>query len=248
MRYPLGKDFFMYSDGSDSIASRVFFGSAMGFEEATSKVLTKYFKTGGAFFDVGANSGIYSLMAATFPQTKEIHSFEPMATAFGILQNNVEKNNFHNVRLNRLALGDHEGVLELAVPKGIMLPTGSSAMGSAKFDNSDQMLSEKIRLTTLDHYVESKGIQSCDLIKIDTETTEPAVIRGALKTIARFRPKIVCEVIRDQAAHEIEALLRGLDYKYYHLTNEGPVPVTSIRPNQSLLNFLFLPKEVSLDA
>ena len=67
VKYPAGHDFQMCSDGSDTIASRVYFGGALQFENATSSVLTKYFAHGGVFFDIGANSGLYSLMAATFP-------------------------------------------------------------------------------------------------------------------------------------------------------------------------------------
>ena len=241
IRYPESHDFFMCSDGSDAIASRLYFGGVHGYEGSTSRVLTRFFEQGGIFFDIGANSGIYSLMAATFPQTIEVHAFEPMVTALNILQNNVRKNQFSKVRVNKLAIGDHEGTLELAVPRGIVLPTGSSAAGSGKFEDSSELFSEKVLLTTLDFYIERNGIKACDLIKIDTETTEPAVLRGASKTIARFRPKIVCEIIRESAAREIESLCKDFGYDYYHLTEQGPVQVTHLRPDLVNMNFLFLP-------
>jgi Methyltransferase FkbM domain len=43
--------------------------------------------------------------------------------------------------------------------------------------------------------IREQGIAKVDLVKIDTETTEPAVIRGMARTLARDRPDVVCEVL-----------------------------------------------------
>jgi FkbM family methyltransferase len=243
VRFPAGRDFMMCSDGSDTIASRVYFGGALSFEPSTSSILTKYFNEGGTFFDIGANSGLYTLMGAAMPKVKEVHAFEPVGVVFNVLSRNVSKNKFAHVHAIQQALSDKQGELEINVPVGITLPTGSSAAGSLK--TKEEARSEKVPVSTLDRYVEAAGVTGCDLIKIDTETTEAEVIRGGLTTIGRFRPVIVCEVINKKVGQDIQALLSPLNYCFFHLTSQGPVKTASIHPDPSLhdMNFLFLPVE-----
>ncbi len=47
-----------------------------------------------------------------------------------------------------------------------------------------------------------------DLIKIDTESTEPAVLRGLASTIERDRPVIFCEVLVNRSEAEPRAARR----------------------------------------
>jgi hypothetical protein len=58
-------------------------------------------------------------------------------------------------------------------------------------------------------------------IKIDAEGSEPLVLQGARKTLARFRPTIHIEVNKASlyaggfSTASIESLLRSLDYELY---------------------------------
>ena len=71
--------------------------------------LTKFFiknlKEDDIFYDIGANYGFYSCLAAEF--CKEVHLFEPIPFIFDNLKNNFK--NHQNVFLNNIALSDKKG-------------------------------------------------------------------------------------------------------------------------------------------
>ena len=77
-------------------------------------------------------------------------------------------------------------------------------------------------------------------MKIDTETTEPSVLRGMRHVLSRDRPTLVCEILRDRVdTNAIDAELRPLGYKYFLLKPDGPEPRTAIEGHPEFLNFLF---------
>ena len=64
---------------------------------------------------------------------------------------------------------------------------------------------------TLDGY----NLSACQFIKIDVEGMEAAVIRGARKTIEKFRPILYVENDRDDRSAELIELLQSLGYNLY---------------------------------
>ncbi len=77
-------------------------------------------------------------------------------------------------------------------------------------------------------------------MKIDTETTEPAVIRGMSATLATCRPDIVCEVLPGwQTEPQLEAMLEPLGYRFYLLTPRGLVRNEHIVGSPDDRNWLF---------
>jgi Methyltransferase FkbM domain len=75
---------------------------------------------------------------------------------------------------------------------------------------------------TLDRYVEDKDIESIRLIKIDVDGLEWNVLKGARKTLQRFRPFIVMEVapyILDEREGSLEGIVELLGKAGYGLTD-----------------------------
>ena len=97
-----------------------------------------------------------------------------------------------------------------------------------------------VKVTTADDFVAATGITSVDLVKIDTETTEDDVIAGMLQTIERDHPAIICEVLEEKTAGEIERLLAPHEYGYYLFSGDGLIPYKHIRPHPLWRNFLFI--------
>ncbi len=236
--------FHMLTNGSDSIASRAFFCGALQYEAATAKCLTALFADGEVFFDVGANTGICSLMAANHPNIKSIHSFEPVGSIASCLRANFELNKIFHAKAHQLALSRHSGRLRFQIPKEtIVLPLGSSEAGSTKgFDDDVEVV--EVEAISLDDFVKEYQVRP-DIIKIDTETTEPDVIAGGLEFIKSHRPSLVVEVLNDKVGRDIETLMAGLDYEFLFLTDEGHFSVPTIQRDQNLkyLNYALIPKE-----
>lgn len=59
------------------------------------------------------------------------------------------------------------------------------------------------------------------ILKIDTETTEHDVLRGARDVITRHRPWIICEVLYSCVEKGIIEAMEGHGYTYYMLSEDG---------------------------
>ena len=101
--------------------------------------------------------------------------------------------------------------------------------------------SSMVDVTTGDKFVAENDLPRVDLLKIDTESTEPQVLAGMLKTIERDRPQIICEVLPDLTETRIEELLSPLGYSFYRITDRGLVRQESITGDLIFRNYLFSP-------
>lgn len=140
------------------------------FERATVALMQGLLKPGMAFFDVGAHIGQYTLLAAGLVgETGEVHSFEPNPETFTYLEANVRRNRLHNVRLNALALTDHEGEQTLYL--------GNLLTSLQKMPESSERTAV-VRLSTLDAYLAATHSMP-DMVKVDVEGAELAFLQGA---------------------------------------------------------------------
>lgn len=231
----------LQSGGRDSIASRLFWRGLEGFEPESLGPFYKLARASDGVLDIGANTGIYALVGAAGNPGATVIAFEPVPEIFEYLSRNAELNRFSGLRVERLALGDSDGEIEFYVPAGITLATGGSA--AAGFREAGQTL--RVRCTTLDDYLGHHGHPQIDLIKMDTEATEPAVLDGASGTITRCRPVIVCEVLRGRTEAALQTRLERQNYLFLHMTDEGLVQRRSIQGDATyqFKNFLFVPAE-----
>jgi hypothetical protein len=99
-------------------------------------------------------------------------------------------------------------------------------------------------LETLDAYVARTG-RTPAVLKIDTETTEPDVIRGGVETIRTHRPWIVCEVLGSGRPQELAELMAPMGYHYYWISDaprwdEAPAPIPM--GHKTAFNWLFAPE------
>ena len=162
------------------------------------------------FFDVGANIGLYAEVCAEGFRPQAVHAFEPTPTTAAVARAIVRANRL-NVEIVEAALGDQSGVAVLH------LSDESDASNSlvAGFKPSSESVTVTVR--RLDGYVRATNVHPT-VIKIDVETHEPAVLAGAVGTIAADRPYIVIEVLhRNGHDHgtEITAAIEPFGYSYY---------------------------------
>jgi hypothetical protein len=95
--------------------------------------------------------------------------------------------------------------------------------------------------------VEQNRLERVDLVKIDTESTEPQVLQGMLQTLTRDRPNIICEVLKGRGSEQaVEDLLSPLGYRFYLLTPDGPKLRDRIVGHPQWLNYLFTTSTVAV--
>jgi FkbM family methyltransferase len=215
------------------------------YEPSTAAALLSLFSshpTSLTFYDVGANMGVYSeLCASLFPDASVV-AFEPTPATAKILQNISTRNDL-GIQVETSAVGDEIGTLDL-----YLSPTSDASNSLvAGFRQATETI--KVPVTTIDEFVNAGG-PAPDVIKIDVETYEPSVLRGARETLRKHRPSIVIEVLkRNNTDHgpDIETLVADLSYKYYHLGPEPdwqPLPHIYGVPHSQCRDWLLTPSEI----
>jgi FkbM family methyltransferase len=181
--------------------------------------------------DVGAHVGFYSALAALVNPSARVYSMEPHPGVFARLERTLAVNEATNVRAFQLAAGAATGAGELLEPQSSALPTMSTLSREvAEADARHSVRSIPVRVVRLDDFVAEQGIERVELVKVDTETTEPDVLRGMSATLERDRPEIFCEVLTADGGAEIQGLLAPLGYRSYLLTERGPELRDRVRP------------------
>lgn len=242
---PNGKTLLINNDGNDTIGSRIYWIGLKSFEPETVGLLYKLLPRVRTFFDIGANSGFLSLLAAVDNPQRQIISFEPVPWIINSLERNIKVNRLTNVRAEAMALTNFDGKVDLYIPMDVNFPTGSSII--AGYREASQVIS--VPAMTVDTYVSTNKISKVDLLKIDTEMTEPQVLGGALNTIRRDQPLIICEVQPNKTERELEGVMADLGYSYYHIGERGLTHRESIvgDPTGDCLNYLFVPAGLTME-
>jgi FkbM family methyltransferase len=236
---PNGRSFSLWSRGDDWVSNRVFWYGWKGYEPETVGVFAALAANASCTIDIGAYVGFFALVAAQSNPSAMVHAFEPMPPIFARLQNNIRMNGFANVAAHEMAVGDASGAADFYFATETELPTSSSLSPTFTPDASD-LTSRSVRVVRLDDFVREESIGRVDLMKIDTETTELSVLRGATEMLQRDHPHIVCEVLHDRADKTaMSALLKSFGYAFYLLTPDGPQRQNEIAGHPEFLNYLF---------
>lgn len=141
-----------------------------------------------AFLDIGANSGLFSILGSRL--FSSVLAFEPFPAVFSRLKSNVERNGLSNIRLFPFGLGDKAEMLSFVLPKKDNMGTGHFITESK--NGSGEPLPVRVGDTVLAEIPVAIG-----LVKIDVEGFEPHVLRGLRRTLERDQPVIIMELNRD---------------------------------------------------
>ena len=153
------------------------------FEHTEREFLKAYLKPGDLFVDVGANIGLFSLVAAKLvgPSGK-VYAFEPTGRIYERLAINKMLNGFECMACFRLALSDRIGQQSLFVSKD-----GFDAWNSFAHPVVGQSFEyEEVECETWDHFAVAHNLLGrITMMKLDVEGWEIPVLYGARETLAR---------------------------------------------------------------
>lgn len=242
-RLPNGRLLRLWSRGDDWISNQVFWRGWSGYEPETVPLFFRLSMRAQVTLDVGAYVGFYTLLAAHANPAGRVYAFEPLPAIYERLKRNVALNRLANVTCMTSAVGDINGT---AAFFHVSAPMPSSSSLSWEFMRSTgQVRSLTVPVITLDRVVHDNRLDHIDLVKIDTESTEPQVLRGMIETLHRDHPAIICEVLTGRGSERsLEEILQPLGYRYYLLTPDGPIPRHRIEGHPEWLNYLFTPLDL----
>lgn len=138
--------------------------------------------------DIGAGIGDYTLYTAIAQPNSRVFSFEPYPESFVLMQENLRLNSITNVQVFDEAIGAASGELVLDLTGGEPLQFQSHLKKSVNVKKSLSISSLSLvdALTKL-------GLESCDLLKLDCEGAEYAILFGTPQPVLQHIRRIVME-------------------------------------------------------
>jgi FkbM family methyltransferase len=228
--------------GKDRIAIKLARRGLWAYEGETTRVFLALAQESQTVIDIGANTGLFAILAAKANPKCRVWAFEPVPFIFDMLEGNIRLNQLANLQAVPLAVADAVGEISFYVTRtNGRIPTDSSSCSGFR----EKVEATRLPATTLDDYVSRHSLPRLDLIKIDAETTEIQVVRGAHQTLREHRPLVICEVLPDLDHRELEQMLTALDYRFFHVAPGGLSPQLHLRgfPAKDERNYLFVPRE-----
>jgi FkbM family methyltransferase len=176
--------------------------------------------------DVGAAFGDFTVHAARLCPRGTVHAFEPLPDNFRRLEEHVRVNGVTNVRASQEAVAAAPGTLTLYTVTGL---TGQHR--TAGDDRGAAEPAVRVPATTLARAFEERGIERCDLLKIDCEGAEFDIVLGLPDTALGRIARIVLEYHDHVTEHTHEELVRFLEERGFEVR---------VRPNPAWKELGFL--------
>ncbi len=206
---------------------------------------------GAVCLDVGAEFGLYThVLADLVGPAGAVHAFEPQSGARRWLALGVRAAGAPWIHVHREALGATTGTATLSVPRRRGRPVHGRAFVTVGARDEGPNVEfadrrhETITMTTVDAIVDELGLARVDLVKVDVEGAEAALLDGAAETLARHRPHLLLEIEdRHTAKFGVDGAgivdrLGALRYRA-HVWDDGWRAVDSLVPDER--NYLFHP-------
>ncbi|MGH9384228.1 MAG: FkbM family methyltransferase [Vicinamibacterales bacterium] len=215
----------------DYLQQRIFFDGY--YERPLIEWLKRTLRPDDVFWDVGANVGAITLVAARL--CRHVVAFEPDPRSVEALTSNIRINRLKNVEVQAVALGAEGG-------RAVLHQTGPANTGRTSLigERGDVVGQTEVTVVRADDVIAAHPELAPTIMKIDVEGAEHLVIRGAAELLRGQRVRaIVFEDRRDDKAGPSNAeLLASLGEGHYRVE---PFNVSDAHLDDGMYNFLATP-------
>jgi FkbM family methyltransferase len=213
---------------NDRVEMRLFRDSKLseliyfGFEKQEQLFLSSVLNKGDYFIDIGANIGLFTLIAAEIVgRSGRVIAFEPTPETYRRLLGNIELNKFDNIDAYSIGLSNSPQKLKFNISSN-----GYDAWNS--FANSVcSNLQEQIdvNVSTLDLVLGKYEKSKIKLVKIDAEGWEKFILQGGTDFLSNYSPQLLVEFTEQNTfdagymVQEIYDYMVDLGYMWYRIDN-----------------------------
>jgi FkbM family methyltransferase len=206
-----------------------------------------FIKPGMTVIDVGANVGVYTFSAAVRVGSQgRVLAIEPFSGCVQCLQETCKINQFDWVTVYAGAASNCNGTLKL-------LLHGASELNEVVSCNADDNIPsdpfEEIPCITLDTLIERENIERVDIIKIDAENHELAVLAGSKRILSEFTPVILYENIAGNKGsnYQVAEYLTKVGYELFRYQPylQSLIPVNLLEEIEGNLNLIAMPLQAN---
>lgn len=192
--------------------------------------------------DIGANTGVYALIAKTINPTARVMAIEPVKR--------IHEKLLDNVALNKFDVTCVEAAASNANGTATIYDTNADHLYSVTVNKDLNVTGTpttavEVKTIRLDALLQQSKWTSVDLIKLDVETHEPEVLEGMGQLLRTSMPSILIEILNDTVAVQIAKVIEGLPYLYFNIDeHEGPKVVKTLGKSLGH-NFLLCTRQVA---
>jgi FkbM family methyltransferase len=226
-----------WSRGDDWIANQVFWRGWDAYERETVRLFWRLAREETVMFDVGAHIGYFTVLGALANPCVTVVALEPLPSVFERLEKNIRLNDLKNVIALQQAAGSVDSRARFYHTSGVA--PSSSSLSFEFMRTVDELGTLEVDVVRVDAIARALALEAVDLVKLDTETTEPDVLAGMGRLLSERRPDIICEVLTRVDVGTLRSILKPLGYVFYHITDRGPERREEITPHGRWLNYLF---------
>ena len=163
------------------------------FGEGLTRMLLIHLKPGMTFFDVGAQLGYFTLLAAWLVgESGHVHSFEPTPSTFALLELNARSK--PNIHLNRVAVASGSGTAVFN-DYGPSFSAFNSIYDAKLPEQAGPADPDRFEIETIsiDQYLAETDVVP-DFVKIDAENADYDILTGMEETLKKHQPVMSVEV------------------------------------------------------
>jgi FkbM family methyltransferase len=176
--------------------------------------------------DIGANTGVYSLIAQTINPNAKVYAFEPLKQVCEKLRSNCQLNGY-DIACLEVAVSNYDGKAKVYLSS--MEHVYSVTVNENRLDSDREVFEQEVRTVKLSTFIEQNQIGNIDLMKIDVEYHEVKVLEGMEGYLDKMRPSMIIEVLNDEVGRGIEDILKGGNYLFFDVSESGTIrPVEHI--------------------
>lgn len=193
-------------------------GLEKGWEKTSISLWIKLVRQAEVVFDIGASTGIYSLITKSLNPEARVYAFEPVERVFQKLEHNIQLNNY-DVQCFDSAASNTNGTATI-----YDTPTEhiySVTVNENTLPENAEVIPTEIKIIRLDTFIEQMNIERVDLIKLDVETHETEVLEGFGEYLDKFKPTLLIEILNDEVGARVEKLVEGKGYLYFNIDDKN---------------------------
>lgn len=205
---------------SDWVQTNLFFLGE--YEKTELDFIMKNIPPDALVIDVGANIGWYALNLSKFLTNGQVMAFEPFSKNHLALVSNIEANQFKNIKVFQIGLGNKNEKLQ------IRYNLADDNLGMASINLATYDYSEDIEVKRLDDFTSQMDLTKLKFIKMDIEGFEFEALLGMTEILEKHKPLLLIEQDENvlqyktpEVVEKLDDLLKAIGYKKYWIDGNG---------------------------
>lgn len=254
-----GNQFYLMNWGHPTyeLENKIFWSGLYSIDESTSmKVWEELSMVSSTIIDIGANTGIFTLVAKSVNPNANVIAFEPITRIYEKLLKNIYINKYDAAAFD-IGISNFDGEQEIYDFPNIKNPYSASLdlqqvneiSSRTQFDLKKILISTK-KLDSLINEMQIKELTNT-LIKIDVEQHEPFVLDGMKNMMHELKPIILIEILNNKIGGAVTKFMQNYNYDYFKIIEGKGIKKISLIESSGThqeRNFLFVPNNLEIES